>query len=102
MIDIPNKSKHKSDIELAQLQANLRRSESIRGGLVALNARQSGEERFTIGDHDGAPVAKRSLVLALDPDGSTTPPDGAALVCRGTAYVSNAEQALAAFRTAEG
>ena len=100
MNDIPNKSKHKSDIDLAQLQSNLRRSESLRGGLTALTARNSDRERYTIGDHDSTPVAKRSLVLSLDPEGNAAPPEGATLVCRGTAYVSDAEQAVAVFRTA--
>lgn len=101
MSDEFNKSKHKGHKGLPQLQSDLRRSESVRGGLTALTARTSDTDKYTIGDHSGEVVRKLSLELALDPDGDLAAPEGTALVCRGTAFVSNSEKKVAAFRRAE-
>ena len=98
MSDEFNKSKHRADHDLPQLRANLRRSESYRGGLTAINARSSEDEKYTIGDHSGEVVPKRSLELIVDANGDTVPPEGAKLICRGTAYISGDEQKVAVFR----
>lgn len=93
-----NKSKHEGAHALAQLQTNLRRSETIRGALTAIGARDIDGKKFTIGDHNYSPVKKRSLVLKEDPNGNLPAPDGTTLVVRGTAYVGSSEKEVAIFR----
>lgn len=94
-----NKSKHKSGHDLAQLQTNLRRSESLRGAITAIAARAIDADKFTIADHSFTPVEKRSLVLKEDPNGNMTAPDGSSLVIRGTAFIQNSSKKVAVFRT---
>jgi hypothetical protein len=87
-----------SDIDLPQLQINLQRHESLRGGLTAISAERD-DGRYTKGIHQFTPrVPKRSLRVVEDPDGDATPPSGQALVCRGTAWISDDDKKVALFR----